>query len=69
MVNSGAHSIQNLAVRVGMSNDHFVRTTEPAHKDAVEYAWVSEVTEITSSRHSRDTASAPGERVHIPIKA
>ncbi|KAH0541657.1 hypothetical protein FGG08_003888 [Glutinoglossum americanum] len=30
---------KELAERVGLSNDHFVRTTDPDHRDAVQYFW------------------------------
>jgi methionyl-tRNA synthetase len=30
-----------LAERAGLSNDHFVRTTDSDHGDAVQYFWVS----------------------------
>ena len=33
--------LQTLAARAGIKNDHFVRTTDEAHREAVEYAWVS----------------------------
>ena len=35
----GAEVFKALAASVNISNDHFVRTTDPAHKEAVEYAW------------------------------
>lgn len=35
----GAEVFRNLASVVNISNDHFVRTTDPQHKDAVQYAW------------------------------
>lgn len=31
---------KELAQKADISNDHFVRTTDKEHKDAVEYAWV-----------------------------
>lgn len=36
----GAAVFQELAERALITNDHFVRTTDRDHKDAVEYAWV-----------------------------
>ena len=32
---------QDLAAEAGISNDHFVRTTDTDHQEAVQYAWVS----------------------------
>jgi methionyl-tRNA synthetase len=34
-----AEIFKNLAERVGLSNDHFIRTTDETHRDAVQYAW------------------------------
>jgi methionyl-tRNA synthetase len=31
---------KELALKAEITNDHFVRTTDREHKDAVEYAWV-----------------------------
>lgn len=36
----GAAIFQELAQKALISNDHFIRTTDLEHKDAVEYAWV-----------------------------
>ena len=35
----GADVFKTLAQRAAISNDHFVRTTDPDHREAVEYAW------------------------------
>ncbi|KAK4996560.1 methionyl-tRNA synthetase [Elasticomyces elasticus] len=35
----GAEVFKTLASRVQLSNDHFVRTTDAEHREAVEYAW------------------------------
>ena len=35
----GAEVFQELAGRIGISNDIFIRTTDKNHKEAVEYAW------------------------------
>ncbi|EMC91395.1 hypothetical protein BAUCODRAFT_28505 [Baudoinia panamericana UAMH 10762] len=35
----GADVFRNLANRIGISSDVFIRTTDTRHKDAVEYAW------------------------------
>ena len=35
------HARQGLAGRANILNDHFLRTTDPDHREAVEYAWVS----------------------------
>ncbi|CAG8957940.1 hypothetical protein HYFRA_00000282 [Hymenoscyphus fraxineus] len=32
-------TFKNLAERIGLANDYFVRTTDQSHKDAVQYAW------------------------------
>jgi hypothetical protein len=37
-----AYSSKDLALKAEISNDHFVRTTDVEHKDAVQYAWVRE---------------------------
>ncbi|TGO13025.1 hypothetical protein BTUL_0078g00340 [Botrytis tulipae] len=37
--NIGAETFKELAQRAGLSNDHFVRTTDPDHKETVEYIW------------------------------
>ncbi|KAG9239679.1 tRNA synthetases class I (M)-domain-containing protein [Amylocarpus encephaloides] len=34
-----AGTFKHLAECIGLSNDHFVRTTDETHKDAVQYAW------------------------------
>ena len=36
---SGAEIFKSLAHRIGLSNDHFVRTTDEEHQDAVRYFW------------------------------
>ncbi|KAF9692508.1 hypothetical protein EKO04_009482 [Ascochyta lentis] len=35
----GADIFRDLALKAEISNDHFVRTTDQDHKDAVQYAW------------------------------
>ncbi|OAL53238.1 methionyl-tRNA synthetase-like protein [Pyrenochaeta sp. DS3sAY3a] len=35
----GAEIFKELARKAEIANDHFMRTTDPEHKDAVEYAW------------------------------
>ncbi|KAF7902849.1 hypothetical protein EAF00_002751 [Botryotinia globosa] len=35
----GAETFKELAQRAGLSNDHFVRTTDPDHMETVEYIW------------------------------
>lgn len=37
------HSAKELARKAEISNDHFIRTTDREHKDAVEYAWVRRI--------------------------
>jgi len=34
---------EELAAKAEITNDHFVRTTDREHKEAVEYAWVREL--------------------------
>jgi hypothetical protein len=34
------HATKELARKAEITNDHFVRTTDKEHKEAVEYAWV-----------------------------
>ncbi len=34
-----AETFKSLAKRAGLSNDHFVRTTDPDHREAVQYFW------------------------------
>jgi methionyl-tRNA synthetase len=48
-----AETFKTLAARAGLSNDHFVRTTDPDHKDAVQYFWfmLSEREYIYESKH------------------
>ncbi|KAL7266421.1 methionyl-tRNA synthetase, partial [Rhizina undulata] len=36
---SGAETFKNLAAAANVSNDHFIRTTDPAHYDTVQYFW------------------------------
>jgi methionyl-tRNA synthetase len=36
----GAAIFKDLADKALITNDHFVRTTDRDHKDAVQYAWV-----------------------------
>lgn len=35
----GAEIFKNLALRAGVANDHFIRTTDQDHKNAVQYFW------------------------------
>jgi methionyl-tRNA synthetase len=34
---------KELALKAEITNDHFVRTTDREHKEAVEYAWVRDL--------------------------
>jgi methionyl-tRNA synthetase len=34
------NALKELARKAEITNDHFVRTTDRGHKDAVQYAWV-----------------------------
>jgi methionyl-tRNA synthetase len=49
----GAEIFKDLTVQAGLSNDHFVRTTDSDHKDAVQYAWgrLKERGYIYASKH------------------
>jgi methionyl-tRNA synthetase len=49
----GAETFKNLARRAGLSNDHFVRTTDQDHKDTVLYVWrkLRDKGYIYSSKH------------------
>lgn len=49
----GAEIFKALALKAGMSNDHFVRTTDADHKEAVQYAWerLKERGYIYASKH------------------
>ncbi|KAB8304327.1 hypothetical protein EYC80_003737 [Monilinia laxa] len=49
----GAETFKKLAQRAGLSNDHFVRTTDQDHKETVEYIWymLKEREYIYESKH------------------
>lgn len=49
----GAETFKTLAKRAGLSNDHFVRTTDENHKEAVRYIWhiLQERDYIYTSKH------------------
>lgn len=38
--NQGAQIFEQLAQRANISNTYFARTTDPRHREAVQYAWV-----------------------------
>ncbi|GAB7357517.1 hypothetical protein MBLNU459_g0045t3 [Dothideomycetes sp. NU459] len=68
----GADVFKTLAARVQLSNDHFVRTTDPAHREAVEYAWhlLNERGYIYQSKHEgwysvSDETFYPESQVHL----
>ncbi|CZS89722.1 probable METHIONYL-TRNA SYNTHETASE, mitochondrial [Rhynchosporium agropyri] len=48
-----AGTFKSLAKRAGLANDHFVRTTDPDHKEAVQYFWqmLKEREYIYESKH------------------
>ncbi|KAM3075597.1 methionyl-tRNA synthetase [Clarireedia jacksonii] len=50
---TGAATFKELALRTGLLNDHFVRTTDEDHKDAVQYFWhmLKEREYIYESKH------------------
>jgi methionyl-tRNA synthetase len=49
----GAETFKTLARRAGLSNDHFVRTTDEDHKEAVQHVWtlLKESGYIYASKH------------------
>lgn len=68
----GADIFKSLAARAQLSNDHFVRTTDPAHREAVEYAWhlLNERGYIYQSKHEgwysvSDETFYPESQVHL----
>lgn len=68
----GADVFKTLAERAHLSNDHFVRTTDPAHKEAVEYAWhlLNDRGYIYESKHEgwysvSDETFYPDSQVHL----
>jgi len=44
------HITKELARKAEIANDHFVRTTDREHKEAVQYAWVKTCREIFESK-------------------
>lgn len=70
----GAAIFQTLAARANLSNDHFVRTTDPEHREAVEYAWhlLNERGYIYQSKHEgwysvSDETFYPESQVHLVL--
>ncbi|KAI4727797.1 hypothetical protein E4T49_04367 [Aureobasidium sp. EXF-10728] len=70
----GADVFKNLAARAELSNEHFIRTTDPAHKEAVEYAWhlLNERGYIYQSKHEgwysvSDETFYPESQVHLVL--
>ncbi|TKX25172.1 putative methionine--tRNA ligase [Elsinoe australis] len=68
----GAKVFKSLAQRANISYDHFVRTSDKSHKDAVEYAWtvLQERGYIYRSKHEgwyavSDEAFYPDSAVHL----
>ncbi|KAJ9668720.1 methionyl-tRNA synthetase [Coniosporium apollinis] len=68
----GAEVFKRLAARAEVLNDHFVRTTDPEHKEAVEYAWflLRERGYIYTSKHEgwysvSDETFYPQSQVHL----
>ena len=68
----GAEIFKTLAARTHLSNDHFIRTTDPKHKEAVEYAWhlLQERGFIYESKHEgwysvSDETFYPASQVHL----
>ncbi|KAF2090795.1 methionyl-tRNA synthetase [Saccharata proteae CBS 121410] len=71
----GAAVFQNLAARANISNDHFVRTTDSAHKEAVQYAWLLLKAKgyIYASKHEgwysvSDETYYPDSAVHLTVE-
>lgn len=65
---------KTLAARAGLANDHFVRTTDQHHIDAVQYAWtvLQEKGYIYSSKHEgwysvSDETFYPQSGVHLVV--
>jgi len=44
------HTTKELARKAEITNDHFVRTTDREHKEAVQYAWVKTSREMFESK-------------------
>ncbi|THW73293.1 hypothetical protein D6D19_05778 [Aureobasidium pullulans] len=70
----GADIFKTLAARAELSNDHFIRTTDAAHKEAVEYAWhlLNERGYIYQSKHEgwysvSDETFYPESQVHLVL--
>ena len=70
----GAEIFKDLAVRMGMGHDRFIRTTDQQHKDAVEYAWhmLEQRGYIYESKHEgwysvSDETFYPASQVHPAI--
>lgn len=70
----GADIFKSLAARAELSNDHFIRTTDPDHKEAVEYAWhlLNERGYIYQSKHEgwysvSDETFYPESQVHLVL--
>lgn len=68
----GADVFKTLAAQADLSNDHFVRTTDPDHKEAVEYAWhlLDDRGYIYQSKHEgwysvSDETFYPESQVHL----
>ncbi|KAI9790770.1 MAG: methionyl-tRNA synthetase [Piccolia ochrophora] len=70
----GAEVFKMLAEQGGISYDHFVRTTSPEHRDAVEYVWhlLQERGHIYASKHEgwysvSDETFYPQSGVHLTL--
>lgn len=71
----GAEIFKDLAARAEVTNDHFVRTTDKEHRDAVEYAWflLKERGYIYTSKHEgwysvSDETFYPQSAVHLILE-
>lgn len=70
----GAEMFKTMAARVQLSNDHFVRTTDLEHKEAVEFAWhlLNDGGYIYTSKHEgwysvSDETFYPESQVHLVL--
>ena len=70
----GAETFKDLARRIEISNDHFVRTTDSDHRDAVQHVWhlLQERGYIYQSKHEgwysiSDEAFYPKSAVHLIV--
>lgn len=70
----GADVFKDLAARIGIANDYFIRTTDRKHREGVEYAWqmLEEKGYIYESKHEgwysvSDETFYPQSQVHLIV--